>query len=377
MSKLKEDSGVIAPIFAILLCGGVLFGLLALVIDGGQTQLQKHAVRQGAEAVAEALGQHCADEYSQVDCLTDSFSLRSQTTGTQVAGTATAGNSEFLRSLANPKGGPVTVSSLCGQSSAAVTLLACDPTTPPMVGCLTDPSATGANAWLRVYTQAVKTPTFLSQADAALGHEPLVYRGCSQVVWGKANAMPIYAVGSQLPMMIGLCDVRLGAPFVQAPLLGNDPSRAGCASFRDREGAAFSANAHGWLQFNQASASAACWTIGLSGCAPVALPSSPAVTSRISVLAVAAAANLNRVSVLPVFAYNPAGQATVVSFVPFYLTGYRFYSSAGGVGCSSNLCIIGSFKTRIMQPFGQVQGLGISHSASVPNLGFQVLKKLP
>jgi hypothetical protein len=30
-----------------------------------------------------------------------------------------------------------------------------------------------------------------------------------------------------------------------------------------------------------------------------------------------------------------------------------------------------------MQPYGQAQNLGISAQAAVPNLGFQVLKKLP
>ena len=368
---------MIAPLFAILLCTGVLFGLIALVVDGGQAQLQKLAVRQGAEAVAESLGQHCADEYSAVDCLTDTFTLRSQITGAQVAGTATATNPEFLSALANPKGGPVSVTSVCGQSSTAPSLPSCQTATPPMVGCLTDPSSAGATSWLRVYTEATKTPTFLSQADAALGHAPLVYHGCAQVVWGKANAVPIYAVGTQLPLMIGLCDVRLGAPYVQSALVGKDSSRSGCPSFRDREGAAFSSNAHGWLQFNPTATSDACWAIGRTGCAPVTLPSGATDSARISVLAIAAAANLNRVSVLPVFGYGATGQPSVVSYVPFYLTGYRFYGSSGGVGCSSNLCIAGSFKTRVMQPYGQAQNLGISALAAVPNLGFQVLKKLP
>jgi Flp pilus assembly protein TadG len=377
VSKLKDDSGVIAPLFAILLCGGVLFGLIALVVDGGQSQLQKHAVRQGAEAVAEALGQHCADEYSAVNCLTDSFTLRSQTSGAQVVGTATATNPEFLSALANPKGGPVSVTSVCGQSSAAPTMPSCETTAPPMVGCLTDPGAAGSNSWLRVYTEAVKTPTFLSSADTALGHAPLIYQGCAQVVWGKANAMPIYGVGTQLPLMIGLCDVRLGAPYVQAALTGNDASRAGCPSFRDRSGAAFSANAHGWFQFNPAAASNACWSIGQTGCATVPMPAGAADTARISVLAVAAAANLNRVSILPVFTYGSGGQPSVVSYVPFYLTGYRFFGSSGGVGCSGNLCVSGSFKTRVIQPYGQAQNLAVSSQAAVPNLGFQVLKKVP
>ena len=371
MSKLKDEAGAIAPMFAIFLSTGVLLGLLALVVDDGQAQVEKQAVQQGADAVAEALGQHCADEYQAVNCLTDSFNLKSQVSGAQIAGTATATNPEFLSSLANPKGGAVTVTSICGQSSEAPALPGCPPLPDQQTGCKTQPATTAQN-WLRVITQSSKAPTF-----AGANASPLQYLGCAQVAWGKANSMPLNASGTQLPLMIGLCDVRLGAPFVQAPLTGNDSSRAGCPNFHDKDGSAFSSTAHGWLAFNPASASSACWTIQQLGCTPLPLPSNASDIARISALATAANANLNRVSVVPVFSYQTPTQPIVVAYVPFLLTGYRFFQSSAGVGCSSNLCIAGSFKTRVIQPYGQVQGLGIAAQSNVPNLGFQVLAKMP
>ena len=375
MSKLKEDSGAIAPLFAIILGAGLLLGLLAVVVDGGQAQLEKQSVQHAADAVAEAIGQHCANEYTAGDCLTDSFALRNQSSGQLVFGTVAAANSDFLQTLANPKGGSVSVTTTCGESSASPTLALCAATNLP--GCITTPTQSSATPnWLRVGTASAKNAIFT-------GNTTINYQACAQVVWGKANGIPILPVGTQLPLMIGLCDVRLGAPFVQSPLLGNNPSRAGCPTFRDRDGVAFNANAHGWLQFalgpaTQPAASA-CWTIQASGCTPVTLPTGPTDAARISNLAVAANANLNRVSLLPVFIYSAVGSPTVVSFVPYYLTGLRFFSNFGGVGCGlgAQLCISGSFKTRTLEPYGQASSLGISALSSVPNLGLQVLRKVP
>jgi len=390
LSSLRNDTGAIAPLFVILLGSGMLIMLLGLVIDGGQVFVQKRLVQNAADNVVEAIAQHCAKELNAtLDCLNDGFKI------TPAASTAPinsggqvwqASVAEYLNVIANPKGGNVAVSRVCGQTTIALGISLCPPLSDSPNDCKTDLSAAGYSNWIRVYTQtdpagfAPAFENFLSGGNQQRYQET----ACSQVYWGKGNSVPIYAAGNQLPLMIGLCSVTLNQPTsaVNLPILGADPNKASCGSFRDREGVAQAtpATAHGFFTFDPSSGNHSCWTLLQGGCTPLALPASGAVGSLVNTVK----GNVKKPVVLPVVDWS-GSNLKVVGFVSFYLTYYKFYSYGYSTlnpptGCSSNptnFCVIGQFQNKVIQPFGQVQGLDITTNSNVPNLGYQVLRHAP
>ena len=56
----RGDRGAVATVFGILLSGGVLLGLMALVIDVGQLYVERGELQTGADAAALAVARACA-----------------------------------------------------------------------------------------------------------------------------------------------------------------------------------------------------------------------------------------------------------------------------------------------------------------------------
>ena len=382
---LRDETGAIAPLFIILLGSGLFIMLMGLVVDGGQVYVQKRLVQNAADNVAEAIGQHCAKELNSVtDCLNDNFTISAASSvspivfGGQVWSATAA---DYLSVLANPKGGSVAVSNICGQTGATLGLPLCPPLSTSPNDCQTDLAAAGHGNWLRVYTSsnpAGITPAFENFLN---GGSPRTYQetACSQVYWGKASAAPIYATGNQLPFLIGLCSITLNQPtsLVNLPIRGQDTDKSACATFKDRDGVTQPGTAHGFFQFDPGAGDHACWTLLSESCIPAALPASTSLTSLVNTTK----ANFKKPVILPVVDWA-GSKLKVVSFVAFYLTYYKFYSTVAAVtspptGCASNptnFCIIGQFQNRVIQPFGQVAGLDATTNSSVPNLGYQVLR---
>lgn len=55
----RDDRGAVATVFGILLSGGVLLGLMALVIDVGQLYVERAELQSGADAAALAVARAC------------------------------------------------------------------------------------------------------------------------------------------------------------------------------------------------------------------------------------------------------------------------------------------------------------------------------
>lgn len=409
MPKLTDDRGAISTLFAILLGSGVFMAILALVIDGGQVMIIKQLTRNAADSVAEAVAIHCAKATAGTNCLTDNYTTTYLYSG---AASASVSNTEFLTALANPKGGAVTVTQVCGASTTGVGLQACPPLTNSPNDCKTDlASDPNYRDWVRVYTAsdpAGYKPAFANfgSVDPATGTAPVYQEtACAQVYWGNANAINVDASGSQLPFLMGLCDVQFGAAGSKAQLIG-EAANNGC-NYLDRRGVngtAVSASARGFVQFDPTAVSS-CWTLGSSACGKLSLAATQAQTSLtypplsyaglISVMK----NKLNRTVVLPVV--DPAGSGySVRGFAAFTLLGFKFPTSSKVNACAANsvcavagsysygwtgacasaqsagsaFCIVGTFSPRVIGPYGQVAGLSTTTSTNVVNLGYQVIR---
>ena len=408
--RIDDDRGAISTLFAIFLGSGLFFAILALVVDGGQVMVLKQLTRDGADAVAEAVAIHCAKDSPGSNCLIDGFSTNSILTGYPLA---TATNTAFLNTLANPKSGPITVTSICGKTTQPMGVPACPPLSASPNDCQTDlGSDPGYTDWIRVYTSSGASGMKPAFANFGLA-TPQSYQetACSQVYWGNANAITVDKTGGQLPFMIGICDVQIGGPGNPVQLLGE--AAPSTCSYTDRRGSAgtpITATARGFLQFDPTAVSASCWTLEATDCNRLNLATTKAQSSLtypplsypalISVLT----NKLNRTVVLPVVD-NSGSKYKVLGFVSFTLLGFRMPSSAAVDACTADsacaanyspgyldygwtdscanfqsdgspFCIVGNFNTRVVGTYGQVPGLGLTTSANVANLGYQVIRHI-
>ena len=411
MPKLSGDRGAISTLYAILLGSGVFMAILALVIDGGQIMVLKQLSRNAADSVAEAVAIHCAKTTSGTNCLADNYTTNYLYSG---AASATVSNSDFLSTLANPKGGAIAVTLVCGQTTIAVGIQACPALTASPNDCQTDLAANSSfKDWVRVYTATDPNgfkPAFANfgSVDPATGSAPVYQEtACSQVYWGNANAINVDSSGSQLPFLLGLCDVQFGTAGSKVQLVGEVAASA--CNYIDRRGsaaAAVSGSARGFVQFDP-TAGSACWTLESSNCSRLSLATTQSQTSLtypplsyaglISVMK----NKLNRTVVLPVV--DTAGTAYAVKgFVAFTLLAFKFPTSSKVGACAANsvctvpgsylqtwtgtcataqsgsspFCIAGTFSPRVIGAYGQVPGLTQTTSANVVNLGYQVIRHI-
>jgi Flp pilus assembly protein TadG len=72
----RDDRGAVGTVFAILLAGGVLLGMLALVIDLGRLYAEREELQSGADSAAIAVANSCARATSATECAsTDAIAL--------------------------------------------------------------------------------------------------------------------------------------------------------------------------------------------------------------------------------------------------------------------------------------------------------------
>ncbi len=196
----RHDRGAVGVLVAVLIGGGVLLGMGALVIDVGQLYQNRAELQNGADAAALAVAQSCAAG-------TCTRSLAAQF--------ATANASRLT-------GGAAGVDLVCGSGS----LGAC----PASSGAITDcPAAPAGANYVDVHT-ATRTSggsSLLPPAFAALllgnscDHGSTV-KACAQAEWGAPAAMM-----AGLAFTISACTwdqaTSLGTTFAPAPPYPPDP----------------------------------------------------------------------------------------------------------------------------------------------------------
>jgi Flp pilus assembly protein TadG len=69
--RRRDDRGAVAIVVAVLLAGGVLLGMLALVIDVGRIYVEREELQSGADAAAVAVAKACAIDSAECASPTD------------------------------------------------------------------------------------------------------------------------------------------------------------------------------------------------------------------------------------------------------------------------------------------------------------------
>jgi Flp pilus assembly protein TadG len=196
----RDDRGAIGVLVAVLIGGGVLLGMGALVIDVGQLYQNRAELQNGADAAALAVAQSCAAG-------TCAPSLAAQF--------ATANASKLT-------GGAAGVDLVCGSGSLG--------TCPASSGAITDcPAAPAGANYVDVHTStrtaggsSLLPPVFAALLLGNSGDQGSAVRACAQAEWGAPSALT-----SGLALTISACSwdkyTNLGTTFAPAPPYPPDP----------------------------------------------------------------------------------------------------------------------------------------------------------
>ena len=195
-----NDRGVIAVMFALVVAGGLMLGMLALTVDTGRLFVERRAVQNGADAAAMALAQ---------DCALDLASCAPNAASTNRAG---------LFANVNAKDGTSTVSSVCGSAPFAACVA-------PRVHEWECRNASAYSRFVRVNTAtreddgtAVIPPVF---SDILQPNPGTGLWACAQAVWGTANG----AAGI-VPFALSICDFLENGTKVAVSFANNSSTRS-------------------------------------------------------------------------------------------------------------------------------------------------------
>jgi Flp pilus assembly protein TadG len=166
----RDDSGAVAVLVGLLIGGGVLFGLGALVVDVGQLYAQRAQLQNGADAGALAVAKSC-------------------TQGACTSGIATS------YADANSATGTAAVNLVCGSG----TLGSCPASTGTMIDCPAAP-APGTN-YVDVHTSTLMPsgstllpPVFAQTLLGNQNYKGSTVHACAQAEWGPPSAASGLAV---------------------------------------------------------------------------------------------------------------------------------------------------------------------------------------
>lgn len=184
----RDERGGIAVLVAVLISGGVLLGIGALVIDVGQIYQNRAELQSGAEAGALAVARACAAGACPAGA-------GQYTLATQYA----SDNASVLTGhLAN-------VSLVCGRDANAV-LTSCTSGTTTSPSDLTDcPPSPASGNYVDVHSSTqtpsgtVLPPVFARSLLGASGYSGTTVAACAQVRWGTAEQ------SNSLAFTISLC----------------------------------------------------------------------------------------------------------------------------------------------------------------------------
>ena len=178
------DRGAVATLVVVLLAGGVLLGMGALVIDVGQLYSERAQLQNGADAAALAVAQGCAKGVASCDAST------SGTAGTYANGNALDSTS--------------AVTSVCGNNGAG-TLAACAGSTGLLTDCPAAPAA--GTRYVDVHT-ATRTsggstllpPVLARTLPGRAGYAGSTVLACARAAWGSPSSATTVA------MTISFCE---------------------------------------------------------------------------------------------------------------------------------------------------------------------------
>ncbi len=170
----RDERGAVGVLVAVLLAGGVLLGLGAMVIDVGQLYQERAELQNGADAAALAVAKSCA-------------------LGTCAASLAAQYADENASKLT---GGKAAVSQVCGSG----TLGACPASTGALTDCPSAPS-TGLG-YVDVHTSTllpsgstVLPPSFAQTLLGNSSYSGTTVKACAQAAWGGPSAANTLAIG--------------------------------------------------------------------------------------------------------------------------------------------------------------------------------------
>ncbi len=204
---LRDERGVVGAMVAVLIGGGVLTGMCALVIDVGQIYQGRAELQNGADAAALAVAKSCA--------------LGNCTPG--VAGELADGNASSLT------GGTEGVQLVCGSGS----LGSCPASTGSLASCPPPPPSAAGN-FVDVYTETqmpdgstLLPPVFATTLLGNSSYQGSTVHACAQAEWGPPSAATTTALA------ISACEwdqaTQQGSVFPPAPPYPQNPLPA--ASF--------------------------------------------------------------------------------------------------------------------------------------------------
>jgi Flp pilus assembly protein TadG len=195
--RLSDDHGAVAALVAMLLSMGVLLGMGALVVDGGQLYVEREQLQSGADMASWKVALSCI----------------AGNTCTNAAQTANAVNSAKLNANDNAADAQVCISgTTC-------------PTWKTNATCLATPAASvgGTSAEVRTNTLnpsgSTIIPPIFAGALPGINYTGKHTGACARVSWG------IPVTGRSLALAFSLCDwgrsTNKGTSFAGLPLVGN------------------------------------------------------------------------------------------------------------------------------------------------------------
>ena len=347
--RLRQDErGVIGVLVAVLIGGGVLTGMGALVVDLGQLYQERAELQNGADAAALGVAKSCA-------------------LGTCNAGVA----GHFADANASSLTGGTAAYSVCGSGG----LGACPPSTGQLTSCPPPPPA-GTN-FVEVFTSTLTAggstllpPAFATSLLGNSSYQGSTVRACAQAEWGAPVAATTAAV------TISACEwdqaTQQGTQFAPAPPYPPDPlptqsadevlrlpaTGGGCATEP--------AGADGPGSFGWADDQGGNCTLPVSGSFSAAAGPSPDAACE----QVLQNAQQSRTPILvPVYVSMNAGVFTLQGFADFVVTGYNLpgfiasdWLNPANSCVGVNYCLNGYFVQGVIPVTGNITGtnLGVS-----------------
>jgi Flp pilus assembly protein TadG len=354
---LKSDDGAVTILFTVIVLMGVMVGLFALVVDGGQLMLERRVVQNVADASALYLGQNCA---------------LGQNCSTNDPITYAQNNSPDLNTAISEK---------CGSSP----LPGCGPLSSNTKDCQSTPTGTSQFVRVRAQTQTISGGTALAPAFAGIFGDGNVsdgswtMRACSQAKWGKSGQAIV-----TLPLAMSVCSYATPTNSVGGAnklIPQYTPANAACTGTPSLDGLTLSGKDAGLAAVAIPNMDAACSTgtrlnVGdtVTYVAPVSM------TTLCSGFLNRLKAAIGQQSYIPVFATSTVTGTTrkmqVVSFVRFKVMSLKYGGVLYGAPtftstACANLCIVGQF-TKGVAPIGK-----ISTNSAVPSLGAMAVELIP
>jgi Flp pilus assembly protein TadG len=173
----RNDRGAVATVFAILLAGGVLLGMLAIVVDVGQLYAEREELQSGADAAVIAIAEKCARAETAGDCSMADLTILA----------ASYAN-------LNAKDGASTILEICGNVPLSIGIAACKAPVGNLTDCIPG-QVTGSGKYVEVRTgtrtsddKYVFPPTFAQMLLGNEGYAGSAVRACARATWGVPAA---------------------------------------------------------------------------------------------------------------------------------------------------------------------------------------------